>query len=151
MLLRCARLNPAKSGNAKACAPGRQPITIVPDVALERESGSGKQTSRDPRLLLRGKAARRRAVETGCNEHLSNLRRTRRYSMQAIVAHGFSPLISASGTLIGRNGGQYLDRRQKISIGFALVMKPMRKAVASSQSLVLAQGGEPGSRRNADK
>src|SRR5213080_368259 len=101
MLFRRARLNLAKSSNLKARALGRQPITIVSDLVLEREFGAGKQAYRDTRLFLRGKAARRRAVETGCNQRIANFGWTRCNSMQAIIAHGFSPLISAPGRLIG--------------------------------------------------
>src|ERR1700722_18230164 len=68
MLMRRARLDRANSGNAEACAPGRQPIAIVSNVTFECEFGSGKQTYRDTRLALRSKAARRCAVETGRNE-----------------------------------------------------------------------------------
>jgi hypothetical protein len=63
MLMRRARLNRAKSGDAKACAPDRQPIAIISDVTFECEFGSGKQTYRDIRLSLHGKAARGCAVE----------------------------------------------------------------------------------------
>jgi hypothetical protein len=62
---------------------------------FEREFGSGEETYRDTPIFLRGKSARRYAVETGCDKHLSNLSWARRNSMQAIIAHGFSPLISA--------------------------------------------------------
>jgi hypothetical protein len=55
MLMRRARLNHAKSGDAKAGAPGRQPIAIISDVTFEREFGSGKQTYRDIRLSLAAK------------------------------------------------------------------------------------------------
>src|SRR5437868_11737869 len=78
MLFRRTRLNLAKSGHVKARALGRQPITIVSDVVLEREFGSGKQTHRDSRLLLRGKTARRCAVETGCNKHIAKDRKSTR-------------------------------------------------------------------------
>ena len=52
MLIRPVRLDRANSGNAKACAPGRQPIAIVSNVTFECEFGSGKQTYRDIRLAL---------------------------------------------------------------------------------------------------
>ena len=53
MLMRPVRFNRPKSGNAKACAPGRQPIAIVSNVTFECEFGSRKQTYRDTRLALR--------------------------------------------------------------------------------------------------
>jgi hypothetical protein len=95
MLIRRARFDPAKSCNAKTCALGREPKAIVSDLVLEREFGPGKQTHRDSRRFLRDKAARGRAVETGYNERLSNFGWTRGNCMQAIIAHGVSPLICA--------------------------------------------------------
>ena len=88
MLIRHARLDRAKSGDAKACAPGRQPIAIIPDVTFECEFGSGKQTYRDVRLSLCGKAARGCAVEPGCNKSLANPGRAGCDSMEAIITHG---------------------------------------------------------------
>src|SRR5258708_16125808 len=69
VLVRRAR-NRAKSGNAKACTLGRQPMTIVFDIVLERKFGSWKQTCCDTRLFLRSKDVRRRPVETGCQKHV---------------------------------------------------------------------------------
>src|ERR1700689_4503052 len=88
MLIRHARLDRAKSGDAKACAPGRQPIAIISDVTFECEFGSGKQAYRDIRLSLCGKAAGGRAVEAGRNKRLANPGRARYDGMQAIITHG---------------------------------------------------------------
>src|SRR3984957_11041197 len=88
MLMRRARLNLAKSGDAKTCAPGRQPIAIISDVTFECEFGSGKQTYRDIRLSLRGKAARGFAVEAGRNKRLANPGQAGCDGMQAIITHG---------------------------------------------------------------
>src|ERR1700681_4782076 len=113
MLMRRARLDRAKSGDAKACAPGRQPIAIVSDVTFECEFGSGEQTYRDPRLFLRGKAARGCAIETGCDKGLPNLGWARCNGMQAVITHGIfswdSPLVFASERRYRRNGARYLD------------------------------------------
>src|SRR6202035_4133896 len=88
MLMRGARLKRVKSGDAKACAPGRKPIVIISDVTFECEFGSGKQTYRDIRLSLCGKAARGRAVEAGRNKRLANPGRAGCDSMQTIITHG---------------------------------------------------------------
>src|SRR6202163_2022011 len=109
MLMRRARLDRAKSGDAKACAPGRQPIAIVSDVTFECEFGSGEQTYRDPRLFLRGKAARGCAIETGCDKGLPNLGWARCNGMQAVITHGglllgFSPMVFAPERRSRRNG-----------------------------------------------
>src|ERR1700730_17189433 len=88
MLMRRARLNRAKSRDAKACAPGRQPIAIISDVAFECEFGSGKQTYGDIRLSLCGKAAGGCAVEAGRNKRLANPGRAGCDGVQAIITHG---------------------------------------------------------------
>src|SRR6202163_1760385 len=88
MLMRRARLDRAKSGHAKACAPGRQPIATISDVTFECEFGSGKQTYRDIRLSLCGKAAGGCAVKAGRNKRLANLGRAGCDGMQAIITHG---------------------------------------------------------------
>jgi hypothetical protein len=87
MLMQRAGLNRAKSGDAEACAPGRQPIAIS-DVTFECEFGSRKQTYRDIRLSLFGKTARGCAVEAGRNKHLANPGRPGCDGMQAIITHG---------------------------------------------------------------
>jgi hypothetical protein len=88
MLTRRARLDLAKSGYAKASAPGRQPIAIISDVTFECVFGTGKQTYRDIRLSLCGTAAGGRAVEAGRNKRLANPGRARYDGMQAITTHG---------------------------------------------------------------
>jgi hypothetical protein len=61
---------------------------------LEREFGSGEETYGDPRLSLRGKAARGCATEAGRDKLVSDFGRAGGNSMQAIVAHGrFSTVI----------------------------------------------------------
>src|SRR6202043_2625776 len=88
MLMRRVRFNRAKSGDAKACTPGRQPIAIVSNVTFECEFGSGKQTYRDIRLSLCSKAARGCAVEAGRNKRLANPGRAGCDDMQTIITHG---------------------------------------------------------------
>ena len=93
MLMRGARLKRVKSGDAKACAPSRKPIAIISDVTFECEFGSGKQTYRDIRLSLCGKAVGGCTVEAGRNKRLANLGRAKYDSVRAIITHGISPLI----------------------------------------------------------
>ena len=82
---------------------------------FEREFGPGQQTYRDTRLFLRGKAARRCAVETGCNDRLADPGWTRCDSMQAIITHGiFSAGVLTQETILLRDAERYLDRCQNI-------------------------------------
>jgi hypothetical protein len=97
MLMRRVWFNPAEPGDTKARALGRQPTVMVSDLTFECEFGSGEQTYRDTRLILRGKAASGCTVETGRNERLSNFGWTRSNGMQTIIAHDFSPLLSTPG------------------------------------------------------
>src|ERR1700688_4018405 len=63
-------------------------MPIVSAVTFDCEFGSGEQTYRDPRLFLRGKAARGCAIETGCDKGLPNLGWARCNGMQAVITHG---------------------------------------------------------------
>src|SRR5258708_28124837 len=82
---------------------------------FEREFGPGQQTYRDTRLFLRSKAARRCAVETGCNDRLADPGWTRCDSMQAIITHGIlSAGVLTQETILLRDAERYLYRCQNI-------------------------------------
>src|SRR5258708_30476060 len=81
---------------------------------IECELGARKKTYRDIRLFLCSKATGGCAVETGCNNRLSNLGWTRCNGMQAIVTHGMFSTDLHRWEIMPRNGERYLDRRQNI-------------------------------------